>query len=85
MTDLNELASADSPLYLLLAFGINTRGEIVGLGVTEAGDAHAFLAVPSLSAISGSSMASRRSVLSEHTRRQLQQRMPSGWPNTRGR
>ena len=85
MSDLNELASADSPLYLLLAFGINTRGEIVGLGVTGDGDAHAFLATPSRSAISGSSMSSRQPVVSERVRRQLEQRMRLGWRNARGR
>jgi probable HAF family extracellular repeat protein len=45
MTDLNTLAP-DSPLHLLFAAGINSRGEISGFGATEAGDIHAFLAVP---------------------------------------
>jgi len=46
MTDLNTLVSSDSPLYLLFAHGINSRGEIVGFGATSTGDIHAFLATP---------------------------------------
>jgi probable HAF family extracellular repeat protein len=46
MADLNTLVPADSPLYLVLAFQINDAGEIVGLGVTSAGQSHAFLATP---------------------------------------
>ncbi|MGA7078363.1 MAG: hypothetical protein WBQ43_07650 [Terriglobales bacterium] len=45
MSDLNALA-ADSPLYLLTAFTINDRGEIVGFGVNSTGEVHAFLATP---------------------------------------
>ncbi len=46
MTDLNSLAPADSPLYLMFASGINDRGEIVGWGMTSSGDIHGFLATP---------------------------------------
>ena len=46
MTDLNTLIPANSPLYLLLAHGINSRGEIVGFGVNSASEFHAFLATP---------------------------------------
>lgn len=46
MSDLNDLVAADAPLYLLNAFAINDRGEIVGFGVSGAGDLHGFLAVP---------------------------------------
>ena len=46
MTDLNDLAPADSPLYLIFASGINNQGEIVGFGATQSGDIHAFLATP---------------------------------------
>ena len=46
MTDLNNLIPANSPLHLLTAFGINDAGEIVGFGVTNTGDLHAFLATP---------------------------------------
>jgi len=45
MTDLNSLAP-ESPLYLLFASTVNSRGEIVGFGVTEDGDLHGFLATP---------------------------------------
>jgi probable HAF family extracellular repeat protein len=44
MTDLNTLV-ASSPLYLLYGFDINSRGEIVGLGVdTISQEFHAYLA-----------------------------------------
>jgi probable HAF family extracellular repeat protein len=46
MTDLNTLIPANSPLYLLMAQVINSRGEIVGLGLTNAGEVHGFLAKP---------------------------------------
>jgi probable HAF family extracellular repeat protein len=47
IADLNDLAVADSPFdVLLLAFGINDAGEIVGFGVTTGGDVHGFLATP---------------------------------------
>jgi probable HAF family extracellular repeat protein len=49
MTDLNTLIPADSPLYLLTAFGINDAGAIVGFGVTGGGDIHGFLATPATS------------------------------------
>ena len=47
MTDLNTLIPADSPLFLLQACSINSRGELTGLAVdTSTGEAHAFLAIP---------------------------------------
>lgn len=46
MTDLNTLVQADSPLYLLTAFGINDAGVIIGFGVTDTGDVHGFQAAP---------------------------------------
>jgi len=46
MHDLNDLAPADSPLYLLTAFGINDAGEIVGFGADGDGNLHGFLATP---------------------------------------
>jgi probable HAF family extracellular repeat protein len=46
MTDLNTLTPADSPLYLVVGFGINDAGAIAGLGVTGTGQLHAFLATP---------------------------------------
>jgi hypothetical protein len=47
MTDLNTLVPANAPLYLLIGFSINSRGEIAGFGVTNDGELHAFLASPS--------------------------------------
>ena len=47
MTDLNTLIPANSLFVsLLFAHGVNSRGEIVGFGVTNGGDVHGFLAVP---------------------------------------
>jgi probable HAF family extracellular repeat protein len=46
MTDLNTLIPPNSPLYLLLAAGIDSRGEIAGFGLTSAFEVHAFLATP---------------------------------------
>ena len=46
MTDLNTLVPANSPLYLLIGFSINSRGEIAGFGVTNDGEIHAYLASP---------------------------------------
>lgn len=45
LTDLNTLTGG-SPLLFQLAFGINSRGEIVGGGLTSDGEFHAFLAIP---------------------------------------
>ncbi len=44
MTDLNTVIPANSALHLLVAQSINSSGEIVGLTVTSAGEAHGFLA-----------------------------------------
>jgi probable HAF family extracellular repeat protein len=48
LTDINTLVPGDpfSSLYLLGAFDINDRGEIVGLGLAISGELHAFLATP---------------------------------------
>jgi len=47
MTDLNTLIPAGSPLFLLTAFDISSRGEIVGLASQKStGQGHAFLATP---------------------------------------
>ena len=42
----DPLIAPDSPLFLLIATAINSRGEIVGFGVTGAGEVHGFLATP---------------------------------------
>ena len=47
MTDLNTLIPAGSPLFLLTACFINSRGEIIGIAVeTSTGDVHGYLATP---------------------------------------
>jgi probable HAF family extracellular repeat protein len=47
IADLNALVPADSPLYLLTAFGINTAGAITGFGFDPVtASVHAFLATP---------------------------------------
>jgi probable HAF family extracellular repeat protein len=46
LTDLNSLIPPNSPLYLMMAQVINSRGEIAGVGLTNAGEIHAFLAKP---------------------------------------
>lgn len=46
IVDLNGLVVGDSSLYLLIAQGINERGEIVGTALDSAGQQVGFLAVP---------------------------------------
>ena len=41
-TDLNTLIPADSPLYLLIACSINSRGQIIGLAVDGSGNLHGY-------------------------------------------
>jgi probable HAF family extracellular repeat protein len=81
MTDLNSLIPANSPLFLILACSINARGELAGIGVNDAGDAHAFLATPIGSAAGSETSAptlpevKNRVVLSDALRKQLQQHL----------
>ncbi|HZW92850.1 MAG TPA: hypothetical protein VFF64_07850 [Candidatus Eremiobacteraceae bacterium] len=56
MTDLNALTSSDSPLYLVVAYGINSRGDITGLGITSTGEAHAYLAIPGRGNVGGAKL-----------------------------
>jgi hypothetical protein len=50
--ELNTLIPAGSPLFLVAAFRINSRGEIVGLAFnTTTQEAHAYLASPGGSAL----------------------------------
>ncbi len=51
LTDLNTLVPADSPLYMILAASVNSSGQIVGLGITNEGDPHVFLATPQISIV----------------------------------
>jgi probable HAF family extracellular repeat protein len=50
MTDLNNLVIGDSPLYLLIAQGINDSGEIVGTAIEPDGQQVGFLAIPAYGA-----------------------------------
>jgi probable HAF family extracellular repeat protein len=75
MTDLNTLTPADSPLYLVVAYGVNSSGQITGLGITRAGEAHAFLATPSNGSVVG---AKPRLTLPENVRHFIQQRLHRG-------
>jgi probable HAF family extracellular repeat protein len=60
MTDLNTLIPATSPLFLLVATGINNREEISGFGLqTTTGEIHPFLAIPSNSSIQRPARVSR--------------------------
>jgi probable HAF family extracellular repeat protein len=84
MTDLNTLVPADSPLYLLFASGINDKGEIVGFGATQAGDIHAFLAIPTNGAAASTALGVERpDALSETVRKAFPrlngQRIPFGY------
>jgi probable HAF family extracellular repeat protein len=84
MYDLNTLIPAGSPLFVLFASAINSSGEIVGFGMTKAGDMHAFLATPTSGEdVSGSFSSAAQGVtspmaLSEDARKTLQQRLRSG-------
>jgi probable HAF family extracellular repeat protein len=46
VSDLNDLIPGDSPLYLLLASAIDSRGQIVGLAADAAGNLHGYVATP---------------------------------------
>jgi probable HAF family extracellular repeat protein len=64
MMDLNGLIQPDSPLYLLIAQGINDSGEIAGTAIdTSTGAVVAFLAVP---AYGGASEAVSSKAKDEH-------------------
>jgi probable HAF family extracellular repeat protein len=91
MSDLNALVPANTPLYLLIAYGINDSGEIAGFGVDNNGDIHAFLATPcdrnhvdsdrcedaadGAAAEADKTVERRTVVLSEDARKLLQQRL----------
>ncbi len=83
MTDLNSLIPANSPLYLMHGFSINSSGEIVGFAYnTETGNVDAYVAVPTTvgayaegsSLTVGNANSGRPKVtLPENARQQLQQ------------
>jgi probable HAF family extracellular repeat protein len=76
--DLNDLAP-NSPLFLLFATAINSRGEISGFGATAKGDLHGFLAVPDHSAASrGAENSEVRESLTEDVRKLIRDHLPLG-------
>jgi probable HAF family extracellular repeat protein len=81
MTDLNTLVVGDSPLYLLTACSINSRGEITGLGLTSTGEIHTYLATPT-HRVATSESTSRgvigRRILSDDARKQFQKQLRFG-------
>jgi probable HAF family extracellular repeat protein len=84
MHDLNDLIPPNSPLYLLFAAGIDSRGEIAGFGLTSAFEVHAFLATPSNGAAASQSFSPASQavtspmILSEEARTLLQLRLRFG-------
>jgi len=81
MTDLNTLIAGTSPLYLLTGCSINSRGEITGLGLTSTGEIHTYLATPAHGDANGASSSQgviSRRVLSDDTRKMLQQQLRFG-------
>jgi len=81
MTDLNTLIPAGSPLFLLAAFSINSRGEIVGDALQiSTGEVHGYLATPSNSQAASESAVSETShrpkvVLPENVRKMIRERL----------
>jgi probable HAF family extracellular repeat protein len=76
MTDLNTLIAGSSPLYLLTACSINSRGEITGLGLTSTSEIHTYLATPTDAAAPGESASQgviSPKILSDDARKLLQQ------------
>jgi probable HAF family extracellular repeat protein len=83
MSDLNTLIPHASPLNLLFASVINSRGEIAGFGVTDGGDVHAFLATPGngtndSDTFSTAEVPRSPVVISEDLRRAFQRGFPVG-------
>jgi probable HAF family extracellular repeat protein len=60
MMDLNKLVVGDPKMYLLNALAMNDRGQIVGLGLTDDFELHAFLATPVSGTARGGVLSSAR-------------------------
>jgi len=78
MTDLNTLAPADSPLFLITGCSINSQGQIIGIAIEKStGAAHGYLATPVNGEVAGESISaaspssSSPMVLSEDVRKRL--------------
>ncbi len=77
--DLNDFVTAPSPfVQLLAANSINDAGEIIGMGVTETGEVHAFLAVPTKGAAARQEGSPRPLWMPEEVRRLLREGHGSG-------
>jgi probable HAF family extracellular repeat protein len=80
-TDLNDLIPTDSPLYIVLPFSINARGEIAGLAVLKStGEPRVFIATPASGlgdarSASVPTVASRRVVLRGEAGKIVRQRL----------
>ncbi len=78
MTDLNSLAPADSPLFLITGCSINSQGQIIGIAVDSTGAFHGYLATPVNGEAAGESISAASQstsspiVLSEDVRKRLQ-------------
>jgi probable HAF family extracellular repeat protein len=72
MTDMNTLIPADTPLYLVVADWVNSRGQIAGGAVDQNGDLVPFLATPvgnaNANVESVTQSASEAHLLPEHVR-----------------
>ncbi len=76
MTDLNTLLPPDSPLFLLIALSINSRGEVAGCAFElSTGEIHAFLATPTPG---GTAHGSPKVTLPENARKMLRQQLGFG-------
>jgi hypothetical protein len=87
MIDLNQLA-ADSPLYLLIAHSVDSRGEIIGFGVDGIGDVHAFSAIPcgrddtdeqGCRSDGERDVTASPKLIPDNVRKLIQQRLGRGW------
>jgi probable HAF family extracellular repeat protein len=81
MTDLNTLIAGDSPLYLLTGCSLNSRGEITGLGLTNTGEIHTYLASPTHGVATSESTSQgviSPRVLGDDARKLLQQQLRFG-------
>jgi probable HAF family extracellular repeat protein len=78
MYDLNALAGDDSPIYMLVAYGVNDHDEVVGFGVDANGDVHGFLATPN-GVCDGTGDGKPRAIMSERAKEFLRHRLPYGW------
>jgi probable HAF family extracellular repeat protein len=85
LSDLNDLISPDSPLYLIYALGIDDAGEIVGFAMQKStGEVHAYVAHPVRGKSAGPAAAPSRiatrepAALPESIRKVFQQRIPFG-------